>query len=52
MGERALQLAEDLGDTETALEARRILAFALPDGRLEAMEQVLEDASSASWLNS
>ncbi len=50
--ERALQLAEDLGDTETALEARRILAFALPDGRLEAMEQVLEDAQRASWLNS
>ena len=42
--ERALQLAEDLGDTEPALEARSILAFALPDGRLEAMEQVLEDA--------
>ena len=48
--ERALQLAEDLGDTETALEARRILAFALPDGRLEAMEQVLEDAQRANLV--
>ena len=49
--ERALQLAEDVGDTETALEARRI-RVRLPDGRLEAMEQVLEDAQRANWLNS
>ena len=45
-----MHLAEDLGDTETALEARRILAFALPDGRLEAMEQVLEDAQRAKLV--
>ena len=49
-GERALQLAEDLGDTETALEAKRFLAFGLPDGGLEAMEQVLEDAQRASLV--
>ena len=33
-GKRALQLAEDLGDTETALEARRIVAFGLPERRV------------------
>lgn len=44
LGERALQLAEDLGDTETALEAKRIIARWLPDGGLEAMDQVLEEA--------
>ena len=49
-GERALQLAEDLGDTETALEARRIVACGLPDGGLEAMEQVLEDAQRAGLV--
>ena len=31
LAERALQLAEDLGDTETALEARRIVACGLPE---------------------
>ena len=46
--ERALQLAEDLGGTETALEARSILAFR--DGRLEAMDQVLEDAQRANLV--
>ena len=49
-GERALQLAEDLGDTETALDARRIVACGLPDGGLEAMEQVLEDAQRAGLV--
>jgi DNA-binding CsgD family transcriptional regulator/tetratricopeptide (TPR) repeat protein len=49
-GERALQLAEDFGDTETALEARRILARALPDCGLEAMEQVFDDAQSAGLV--
>ena len=47
-GERALQLAEDLGDTETALDARKIIAWGLPEGGLEAMEQILEDAA-AGW---
>ncbi len=46
-GGRALQLAEDLGDTETALDARMILARGLPYGRLEAMDQVLQDAQRA-----
>ena len=49
-GERALQLAEDLGDTGTALEAKRFLAFGLPDGGLEAMEQVLGDAKRANLV--
>ena len=49
-GERALQLAEDLGDTETALEARMIVACGLPDGGLEAMEQILEDAQRAGLV--
>ncbi|HTT92193.1 MAG TPA: AAA family ATPase [Acidimicrobiales bacterium] len=49
-GERALQLAEDLGDTGTALDARTRLACALPDGRLEAMEQVLQDAQRAGLV--
>jgi DNA-binding CsgD family transcriptional regulator/tetratricopeptide (TPR) repeat protein len=45
--ERALQLAEDLGDTETALEARRTIACGLPERWLEELEQVLEDAQRA-----
>jgi DNA-binding CsgD family transcriptional regulator/tetratricopeptide (TPR) repeat protein len=49
-GERALQLALDLGDTETALEAKRVLARALPDGGLEAMGQVFEDAQRAGLV--
>ena len=49
VGERARQLAEDLGDIETALEARKIVACGLPDGGLEDLEQVLEDAA-ARWL--
>jgi DNA-binding CsgD family transcriptional regulator len=49
-GERALQLAEDLGDTDTALSARRSLVLWLPDGRLEAMEQILEDAQRAGLV--
>jgi DNA-binding CsgD family transcriptional regulator len=49
-GERALQLALDLGDTETALEAKRILARALPDGGLEAMGQVFDDAQRAGLV--
>jgi DNA-binding CsgD family transcriptional regulator/tetratricopeptide (TPR) repeat protein len=49
-GERALQLAEDLGDTETALKVKRIVAFGLPDGELEAIEQVLGDAKRANLV--
>jgi DNA-binding CsgD family transcriptional regulator len=49
-GERALQLALDLGDTETALDAKRILARALPDGGLEAMGQVFDDAQRAGLV--
>jgi len=49
-GERALQLALDLGDTETALEAKRTLARALPDGGLEAMGQVFDDAQRAGLV--
>jgi DNA-binding CsgD family transcriptional regulator/tetratricopeptide (TPR) repeat protein len=49
-GKRALRLAEDLGDTETALDARRIVACELPDGELEAMEQILEDAQRAGLV--
>jgi DNA-binding CsgD family transcriptional regulator/tetratricopeptide (TPR) repeat protein len=49
-GERALQLAEDFGDTKTALLARRIVARGLPDGGLEAMEQVFEDAQRAGLV--
>ncbi len=48
--ERGLQLAEDLGDNETAISARRIVAFGLPDGGLEAMEQILE-RRAARWLS-
>ena len=48
--ERALQLAEDLGDNETAVSARRIVAFGLPDGGLEAMEQILGDARRAGLV--
>ena len=47
---RALQLAEDLGDTEAALDARRIVARELPDGGLEALEEVLEDAQRAGLV--
>jgi DNA-binding CsgD family transcriptional regulator len=49
-GERALQLALDLGDTETALEAKRVLARALPDGGLEAMRKVFDDAQGAGLV--
>ena len=48
--ERGLQLAEDLGDNETAVSARRIVAFGLPDGGLEAMEQILGDARRAGLV--
>ena len=48
--ERALQLAEDLGDNETAVSARRIVAFGFPDGGLEAMEQILGDARRAGLV--
>ena len=41
-GERALRLAEDIGDTETALEARTIVAYGLPDHGLEEIEQILK----------
>ena len=41
-GERALRLAEDIGDTETALEARTIVAHGLPDHGLEEIEQILK----------
>ncbi len=44
---RALQLAEDLGDTETALEPRRIVACEFSDGGFEDLEQILEDAQRA-----
>jgi DNA-binding CsgD family transcriptional regulator/tetratricopeptide (TPR) repeat protein len=47
---RALQLAEDLGDVETALEARWAVACGLPDGGLEAMEQILDDALRAGLV--
>ena len=50
LGKRALRLAEDVGDTETALDARRIVACELPDGELKAMEQVLEDAQRAGLV--
>jgi hypothetical protein len=50
LAKRALRLAEDLGDTETAFEARCIVAFALPDGQLEATQQVLEDAKRANLV--
>ena len=43
-GKRALQLAEDLGDTETALEARRTIACGLPERALDELQQVLEEA--------
>ena len=46
-GERALQLAEDLGDNDTALAARKIIAWGLPEGGLEAMEQIVDDARRA-----
>ena len=46
LGKRALRLAEDLGDTGTAFEARSIVACGLPDGGLE-VEKVLEDAERA-----
>ena len=49
-GERALQLAEDFGDTETALDARSILAHALPAGGLEELEQVLRDTKRAGLV--
>jgi DNA-binding CsgD family transcriptional regulator/tetratricopeptide (TPR) repeat protein len=49
-GERALQLAEDLGDAGTALEARRIIARGLPEGQLEAMERVLAEAQRAGLV--
>ena len=49
-GKRALQLAEDLGDTETALEARRIIACGLPERGLEELDQVLEDARRAGLV--
>ncbi|HXW81758.1 MAG TPA: AAA family ATPase [Acidimicrobiales bacterium] len=51
LGERALRLAEDLGDIETALAARNIVACHLPDGQLEAMEHVLEDAQRAGLVD-
>ncbi len=38
-GKRAQRLAEDLGDTETALEAKTIVAYGLPDRGLEELEQ-------------
>jgi DNA-binding CsgD family transcriptional regulator len=41
-GKRALRLAEDLGDTETALEARSLVAFGLPDRGLEEQDQIVE----------
>ena len=46
-GQRAQQLAEDLGDIETALDARKIVACGLPDGGLEDLEQVLGDVQRA-----
>ena len=49
-GKRALQLADDLGDTETALEARRIVACGLPERGLEELQQVLEDAQRAGLV--
>ena len=49
-GKRALQLAEDLGDTETALEARRIVACGFAERGLEELGQVLEDAQSAGLV--
>ena len=49
-GERALQLAEDLGDTEVALEARRTAAWGLPERGLEELEQILEDAQRAGLV--
>jgi DNA-binding CsgD family transcriptional regulator/tetratricopeptide (TPR) repeat protein len=47
---RALQLAEDLGDTETALEAKRIVAFGLAERGVEELEQVFEDAQRAGLV--
>ena len=47
VGARAEQLAEDLGDIETALDARKIVACGLPDGGLEDLEQVLGDVQRA-----
>ena len=49
-GKRALQLADDLGDTETALDARRIVACGLPAGGLEDLEQVLQDVQRAGLV--
>jgi DNA-binding CsgD family transcriptional regulator/tetratricopeptide (TPR) repeat protein len=48
-GKRALRLAEDLGDTETALEARSVVACGLPDGGLEA-EKILGDVERAGLV--
>jgi DNA-binding CsgD family transcriptional regulator/tetratricopeptide (TPR) repeat protein len=49
-GERGLRLAEDLGDTETAFEARRVVASALPDRGVKEMERVLEEAQRVGSL--
>jgi ATP/maltotriose-dependent transcriptional regulator MalT len=44
---RATQLAEDVGETETALEAHRIVACARPDGGVAEMEKILDSAEQA-----
>ena len=50
-GERALQLAEDLGDTETALEARRIVASSSPTAGWRRWSSSSRTRSSPAWLN-
>jgi DNA-binding CsgD family transcriptional regulator len=41
---RALRLAEECNEPRTAIQARRLLACSLPDGGLEEMEHLIDEA--------
>ncbi len=45
---RALQLAEDLGNTDMATEASLLIACELPDGGLQEVQQILESSQPGS----
>ena len=47
---RALQLSGELGEAETAIHARRVLAWEDPDGRIEEEERIIDDAERAGLI--
>jgi DNA-binding CsgD family transcriptional regulator len=47
---RALQLSAQVGEAETAIHARRVLASEHPDGGIEFEERILEEAERAGLV--